>query len=83
MNKQEVGYKKAMPCLLLGLSSKYHSSLVSLTKVYDTWQAELCKQKSCGLQLSKVSACLRSWARAGMHGAAQSGWEMERKRGAA
>lgn len=50
MNKQEVGYKKAMLCLLLGLSSKYQSSLVSLAKARATWQAEPLRQESCGFQ---------------------------------
>lgn len=79
MNKQEVGYKKAMLCLLLGVSNKYQSSLVSLAKVHATRQAEPRSRSPVDFsetaQLSKVSARLRSWARAGMHGAARvGGW---------
>lgn len=64
MNTREVGYKKAVLCLLSGLSSKYQGSPVSLTKVRVVWQAEPCGRSpgdvSGTARLSKVSACLGS-----------------------
>lgn len=61
-----------MLCLLLGLSSKYQGSLVSLAKVCGVWQAEPCSRSPGDVSgtagLSRVSACLGSSPLLGVHG---------------
>lgn len=86
VNKQEVGYKKATLCFSWVFPANIKAVLSLSQRSVILGKQNFASRSpldfSGTAQLSRVSACLHSWARAGMHGAAQSRWEMERKWGA-
>lgn len=78
MNNQEIGQKRVLLCLLLGLPYKYESNLVYLTKD-NTWQTQPVSRSPTDFS-GTAQLNLLSWAGADVCGAAQKRWEIGGKK---